>query len=119
MTALDGAGSEPSRRRHFSRKGIAFGLDLTNLFGLVIPVAQIPFVAALAVALRVNVPMVVASTLVTNPANFGPVCYGAYRLEMAVLGEKTPTDREIEAELWFAQADIPATEGLRSMKSAH
>lgn len=97
---------------HFSRKGIALGLALGIFFGLLIPVAQIPFAAALAVALRANVPMAVASTLVTNPVTFGPVYYGAYRLGTAVLGKETPTEREIESELQAAQAEPAAIEGL-------
>ena len=36
---------------HFSRKGIALGLALGIFFGLLIPVAQIPFAATLAVVL--------------------------------------------------------------------
>ena len=97
---------------HFSRKGIALGLALGIFFGLLIPVAQIPFAAALAVALRANVPMAVASTLVTNPVTFGPVYYGAYRLGKAVLGAATPTEREIETELQEAQEEPPAIQGL-------
>lgn len=97
---------------HFSRKGIALGLALGIFFGLLIPIAQIPFAAAMAVALRANVPMAVASTLVTNPVTFGPVYYGAYRLGKAVLGEKAPTDREIESKLQSSQEESPAIEGL-------
>ena len=73
---------------HFSRKGIAMGMALGVFFGLLIPVAQIPFSAGLAVVLRANVPMAVASTLVTNPVTFGPVYYGAYRLGVWVLGKE-------------------------------
>lgn len=74
---------------HFSRKGIAMGMALGVFFGLLIPVAQIPFSAGLAVVLRANVPMAVASTLVTNPVTFGPVYYGAYHLGVLVLGRKS------------------------------
>ncbi len=97
---------------HFSRKGIALGLALGIFFGLLIPVAQIPFAAALAVALRANVPMAVASTLVTNPVTFGPVYYGAYRLGKAVLGQRAPSDREIRSELRAVQKEPPAIEGF-------
>ncbi len=74
---------------HFSRKGIALGMALGVFFGLLIPIAQIPFSATLAVLLRANVPMAVASTLVTNPVTFGPVYYGAYHLGEWVLGQET------------------------------
>lgn len=76
---------------HFSRKGIALGMALGVFFGLLIPIAQIPFSATLAVLLRANVPMAVASTLVTNPITFGPVYYGAYHLGEWVLGEDSST----------------------------
>lgn len=81
---------------HMSRKGIAMGLALGVFFGLLIPVAQIPFSATMAVILRANLPVAVASTLVTNPVTFGPVYYGAYRLGRFVLLEKEPTEEELE-----------------------
>ncbi|MBS3996730.1 MAG: DUF2062 domain-containing protein [Hydrogenophaga sp.] len=79
---------------HFSRKGIALGMALGIFFGLLIPVAQIPFSASVAVLLRANLPMAVASTLVTNPVTFGPVYYGAYRLGEFVLGKRAVSDRQ-------------------------
>jgi uncharacterized protein len=87
---------------HFSRKGIALGMALGVFFGLLIPIAQIPFSATLAVLLRANVPMAVASTLVTNPVTFGPVYYGAYHLGEWVLGQEA--------------ADIP--EALKPMETS-
>jgi hypothetical protein len=57
-------------------------------FGLLIPIAQIPFSAAVAVALRANVPAAMASTLVTNPVTFGPVYYAAWKVGSALLGEE-------------------------------
>jgi len=95
---------------HFSRKGIALGLALGIFFGLLIPVAQIPFAATVAVILRANVPMAVASTLVTNPITFGPVYYGAYRLGSAILGEPPP-DKPTAAALDAAQTEPAQTQG--------
>ena len=77
---------------HLSRKGVALGLALGIFFGLLIPFAQIPASAALAVALRANLPVAVASTMVTNPVTFGPVYYAAYRLGKALLGEPPAPD---------------------------
>ena len=84
---------------HFSRKGIAMGLALGIFFGLLIPVAQMPLAAAAAVVLRANLPMAVASTLVTNPVTFGPVYYGAYHLGKAILGQPVPSDAQVNAFL--------------------
>jgi uncharacterized protein len=78
---------------HFSRRGLALGMALGLFFGLLIPVAQIPFSAAAAVVLRANVPAAVAATLVTNPLTFGPVYYGAWRLGSVLLGEGVTTPR--------------------------
>lgn len=72
---------------HVSRRGIALGMAIGVFFGLLIPIAQIPFAAAAAVVLRANVPTAVASTLVTNPVTFGPVYYAAWRIGSAILGE--------------------------------
>jgi len=79
---------------HMSRRGIAMGMALGVFFGLLIPIAQIPFAAGAAVVLRANVPAAVASTLVTNPVTFGPVYYAAWRLGSAILGEPVRPDEE-------------------------
>lgn len=75
---------------HFSRRGVAIGVALGVFFGLLVPVAQIPLAAALAVMLRANVPAAVASTLVTNPVTFAPIYLLAYRFGAALLGEQVP-----------------------------
>jgi uncharacterized protein (DUF2062 family) len=72
---------------HMSRRGIALGAAIGVFFAFLIPVAQIPFSAAVAVALRANLPTAVASTLITNPVTFGPVYYAAWRVGSALLGE--------------------------------
>ena len=72
---------------HVSRRGMALGVALGMFFGLLLPIAQIPMSAAVAVALRANVPAAVASTFVSNPLTFGPIYYAAWRLGSAVLGE--------------------------------
>ena len=82
---------------HVHRRGIALGMALGVFFGLLIPIAQIPFSAAAAVALRANVPAAIGSTLVTNPITFGPVYYAAWRVGKAILGE-TARDEDASKE---------------------
>jgi uncharacterized protein len=84
---------------HFSRKGIAMGLALGIFFGLLSPVAQMPLAAGAAIVLRANLPMAVASTLVTNPVTFGPVYYGAYHLGKAILGQRPVSDEQASVVL--------------------
>jgi uncharacterized protein (DUF2062 family) len=73
---------------HMSRRGIALGAAIGVFFGLLIPVAQIPASAAVAVVLRANLPSAMASTLVTNPITFPPVYYAAWQVGSVVLGEE-------------------------------
>jgi uncharacterized protein len=104
---------------HFTRRGVALGVALGIFFGLLIPLAQIPVSAVVAVVLRANVPGAVASTLVTNPATFGPIYYGAWRLGKALLNEPVtlaeeramaedpppaPTAAEQVQQSWFGTA---------------
>ncbi|WP_439518376.1 DUF2062 domain-containing protein [Hydrogenophaga sp.] len=105
---------------HFSRKGIALGVALGIFFGLLIPVAQIPASAAGAILLRANLPMAVASTLVSNPVTFGPVYYGAYRLGKVVLGERAITEIEAQQRLEGAHDEPPELQrkGFRE-RTAH
>jgi uncharacterized protein (DUF2062 family) len=73
---------------HWSRRGVAMGVALGVFFGLLIPIAQIPLSVAGAIVMRANIPIAVASTLVSNPVTFGPIYYGAYRLGVWVTGSK-------------------------------
>lgn len=94
---------------HLSRRGVALGVALGVFFGLLIPIAQIPFSVGLAVALRANVPAAAASTLITNPVTFGPVYYAAWHLGSFLLGEKAPASTE-EALATPAMPATPAAE---------
>jgi len=78
----------------WSRRGVALGVALGVFFGLLIPLAQIPFAVATAVVLRANVPAAAASTLVSNPLTFGPIYYAGYRLGNWLLGEDKPVPEE-------------------------
>lgn len=95
------------RMWHFSRRGVAIGVGLGVFFGLLIPVAQIPFAAGMAVVLRANVPAAVGSTLITNPFTFAPIYVLAYRLGATLLGETAPSDDEIAGEILTPPAQDP------------
>ena len=71
----------------FKRRSVAIGLAVGLFFGLLIPVAQIVFAVMAAVALRGNVAIAAATTLITNPFTFAPIYYFAYRLGAFMLGE--------------------------------
>lgn len=82
------------------RRSIAVGTSVGLFFGLLIPIAQIPASAAVAVVLRANVPAAVASTLITNPFTFGPIYYAAWWVGSMVLGEGSgPPDAALAGAL--------------------
>ncbi|MBX3634702.1 MAG: DUF2062 domain-containing protein [Rubrivivax sp.] len=88
-----GPGLFHPRLWHMSRRGIALGVAIGVFFAFLIPIAQIPLSAALAVALRANIPAAVASTLVNNPLTFPPVYYAAWKVGSWMLGEEAdPAD---------------------------
>ena len=83
---------------HVDRRGIAMGFAIGLFFGLLIPVAQILFAVVFAVLLRANLPVAVASTLVTNPFTFAPIYFLAYRLGATLLGEAPAPISEADLE---------------------
>lgn len=77
---------------HWSRRGVALGVAIGIFFGLLIPIAQIPISAVVAVLLRANLPAAAASTLVTNPVTFAPVYIAAYYLGAWLTGEEVSAE---------------------------
>lgn len=92
--------------RHSVARAVAIGL----FFGLLIPVAQFAFAVATAIALRANLAIAAAATLVTNPLTFPPIYYAAYRLGHFILGD--PDDAAAAAELEAATAERLGQQGL-------
>jgi hypothetical protein len=95
---------------HVNRRGIALGLAIGLFMGFIIPLAQIPIAAAIAFALRANLPVAVASTLVSNPFTFAPIYFLAYRIGAALTGQNDIpiTDETLEVEFntvaqWLAR----------------
>jgi uncharacterized protein (DUF2062 family) len=82
-----GPGLHHPRLWRMSRRGMALGIAIGLFFGLLLPVAQMPCSAVLAVVLRANLPAAVASTLVTNPVTSVPLYYAAWRVGSAMLGQ--------------------------------
>lgn len=65
---------------HMNRNAVARGVAIGAFFGFMIPVAQIPAAAIVALFSRANLWIAALSTLVSNPLTYGPIYYFAYRL---------------------------------------
>ncbi|UAA40519.1 DUF2062 domain-containing protein [Paraneptunicella aestuarii] len=89
---------------HLNRKSAsgAFGIGLFFAFW---PVPfQMWLAAAVAIPLRVNLPLSVATVWITNPFTMPPIFYGAYMVGVAILGE-TPSKFEFQLSWeWLIQS---------------
>lgn len=92
-----------------NRRSIALGLAIGVFWGLLIPLAQIPFAAIAAVLLRANLAIAVGSTLVTNPFTFAPVYFLAYQFGEWVLGDKGPEVTEAMLSEQMSQVSVTST----------
>jgi len=80
------------------RRSIVPGVGV-GLFCAWIPVPGHSIIAALvALALRVNIPVAVLATLITNPVTMGPFYYAAYRVGAAILEMRTRANVDIPAD---------------------
>ena len=70
-----------------NRRSITAGLALGVFVGLLPFLGHAPVAVLLAVLLRVNVPVAVVATLLTNPLTLGPILYGEYRLGAWLMGQ--------------------------------
>lgn len=86
---------------HLNRRSVAGGLAI----GLFMAFMPMPFqmlpAAALAILLRVNLPMALASVWVSNPLTMAPMLYFQYRLGMMVLGERLRESMFEPTLQWF------------------
>lgn len=68
------------------REAIARGLAAGLFFGLLMPVAQFFFAAALAVLVRGNLAVAALATFVSNPLTVAPIYWAAYRVGGRLFG---------------------------------
>lgn len=82
---------------HFGRREVAAGAAIGVFFGFLVPVLQILLAAVLAVALRANLPVAAAATLVSNPVTYLPIGIAAYKAGAAMLGDEVDEQRAATA----------------------
>lgn len=70
---------------HVNRNSVARGTAIGVFFGFMLPVAQIPAAAVVALALRANLWVAALTTLVSNPLTYGPIYLIAYRIGSSIL----------------------------------
>ena len=73
------------------RHSVALAVAIGVFFGFMLPIAQFLFAIGAAIALRANVAIAAAATLVSNPLTFPPIYWVAYKLGCWILG--APADQ--------------------------
>ena len=110
---------------HLNRRSVAGGVAVGLFSGLVPGPLQMLTAALLAVPLRVNLPVALATTLYTNPFTIGPLYVLAYLIGRLIIGDngasiRPPPDIEwsqlgltVEAFVkWLLSMGMPLAVGL-------
>ena len=96
---------------HLNRRTVASGAALGVFFGIIIPVAQMPFAAAGAILLRANLPVAMLSTLVSNPFTFGPIYWLAHVLGSSILDSAERRSSTATSATDVGTAELSAASG--------
>jgi len=94
---------------HLNRRTVATGAALGVFFGIIVPVAQMPFAAAGAILLRANLPAAALGTLVSNPFTVGPIYWLAHRAGSAVIDATNPAQSASALADGAGSVEMPAT----------
>lgn len=90
----------------FNRRGVARGAALGLFSAFAIPVAQTPFAAVFAVAMRANLPVAALATFVTNPFTVPFIYYLAYKSGRRILQMHTDTLFELSPGAGFVERSL-------------
>lgn len=94
---------------HVNRNSVARGVAIGVFFGFLVPVAQIPAAALVALTVRANLWVAALATLVSNPFTYGPIYILAYRIGASILPPVTTDnpasdDHATTALQWIVEA---------------
>ena len=91
---------------HLNRHSIALGLALGLFIGFMPILGQMFVAAALAILIRVNLPIAVMAVWVTNPITMGPIYFIAYQIGAAVLAMPVAEQTFTMSWEWFTHEFI-------------
>lgn len=94
---------------HVNRNSVARGVAIGVFFGFLVPVAQIPAAALVALTVRANLWVAALATLVSNPFTYGPIYILAYRIGASILppvaaDKRVTDDHAVTALQWIVEA---------------
>jgi uncharacterized protein len=83
----------------FNRRSVAWGAAIGLFFSVAIPIAQIPVAAMVAIYFRVNVPVAIFGTLLSNPFTTPAILFFAYQLGSLLVGHAAPAQTAIATQV--------------------
>jgi uncharacterized protein len=83
----------------FNRRSVAWGAAIGLFFSVAIPIAQIPVAALVAIYFRVNVPVAIFGTLLSNPFTTPAILFFAYQLGSLLVGHVQPAQAAVVAQV--------------------
>ncbi|MCY7293944.1 DUF2062 domain-containing protein [Alteromonas sp. a30] len=90
---------------HLNRKSACGAIGIGLFFAFWPVPFQMWLAAALAIPLRVNLPLSVATVWITNPFTMPPIFYGAYLIGNLILGESSAPEFHFELSWdWLMQS---------------
>lgn len=88
---------------HFNRRSVS-GAFAVGLFCAFIPLPmQMIIAAAIAILVRVNLPISVSLVWLTNPITMPPIFYGAYKIGAYVMGQEAISSEYHLSAKWFSE----------------
>lgn len=84
-----------------NRRSVAGAVAVGAFFAFILPFAQFLAAGITAISLRVNLPVAVTSTLITNPLTFGPWYYLAYQIGALITGTRDDAKVQQAAGGWW------------------
>ncbi|MGV3743390.1 MAG: DUF2062 domain-containing protein [Burkholderiaceae bacterium] len=83
----------------FNRRSVAWGAAIGLFFSVAIPIEQIPVAAMVAIYFRVNVPVAIFGTLLSNPFTTPAILFFAYQLGSFLVGHAPPEQAGAAAQI--------------------
>lgn len=97
---------------HLNRRSVPRALAIGFFTAFIIPVGQFALAALVAVAMRANVPLAAAATLISNPLTFPPIYYAAYKVGFFLLPDTSAGVGDVAQSLGAMLLDVSGPTAL-------
>jgi uncharacterized protein (DUF2062 family) len=97
---------------HLNRRSVPRALAIGFFVAFIIPLGQFALAALVAVAMRANVPLAAAATLISNPLTFPPIYFAAYRVGFFLLPNSSAGIGDVAQSIGSTLLDVSGPTAL-------